>query len=1097
MPETAPPAPFKGMLNSPPRTKLLAMAAMSSSRAASQCSVETALDSSVVHSVLSMTDVDCTLETTTITETASAQKPVSSSSSVHTSSADASPAPSSAGSEPLLYLRLIVADIVDDLADRCKDVRCFESSSTSLDAAAVPWKVLLRDHWYDAPIVGGDVVHIVFVDERTYMDDTYKGICHCSAAPITVSDRCNLLIHFPDILVSPSKIVDSLSCNRRGLLSSRSSSLGKPSAAASLGSLKHGVIEKVIEESWRKLHDVTSAAPGRQRSSASKSEELVDPAFLAKLIGDEINKCRFDLLAAGVDTARAQAELQGIVKGVVLWSRRAFFDLPASANEEVAESFCLKDVAGIEESFCSPIIGLKGIIDLVATGRSKTCQSSLKTDTRLPMLFPIEIKTGLKKAFTSNAHKAQVILYVLAMRLRQLSHVAASIQPLIPPSCGILLYISADVIEFSVIKPSWTDVRQLVIARNLVAHYIKLSRDPIMRALPPLLMNANECSRCFSASECMLSHISVERGSGTSSGVPALLAHLLRGLGETEYAFFEKWDALVDLEANASAVSSHRMWTQSGALRSRRGDKCVGGLAVESVEPCDDGSVVLQLLGNLPHEAAGLVIGDRVQIGAEPVLTPIAATGRSDMEDMFRETKWKLNTTEPCIAVGSIAGLHDSGRVSVRISNFSKRAERAVQACRSGSLVLRLDKDEGSVGISALRANLFRVFVSAHDPVEYRSSLESKSEALALPIDGGCVRLRKLVVSLVPPRYAGWDSDESVDMFRPDHVDAGVYARALEEYKRSHDSNASSQAISFFGVDFYQGCNPFAIFQEFRLLNPGQKSAVRRVLCSEDYALILGVPGSGKSSVVAVSIRALVAKGRRVLISSHTNAAVDNLLTKIAAAGVGSSVAGRVGNSSSVNAECKKFLMDADGDQDIDALKAKFGSLRIVAATVSTISSHALFTSERLFDWVFVDEAGQVNVPAILGPLLVSNKFCLIGDHYQLPPLVKSIEAQTRGMDVSLFKTLAENHPQSVVALTCQYRMNADIMSISSALIYDCKLSCANSQVANQRLQLNALDFRLLAGVPSSSNWLIDALSPSNPVVFLNTDSLYASKVNT
>jgi DNA replication ATP-dependent helicase Dna2 len=38
----------------------------------------------------------------------------------------------------------------------------------------------------------------------------------------------------------------------------------------------------------------------------------------------------------------------------------------------------------------------------------------------------------------------------------------------------------------------------------------------------------------------------------------------------------------------------------------------------------------------------------------------------------------------------------------------------------------------------------------------------------------------------------------------------------------------------------------------------------------------------------------------------------------------------------------------------------------------------------------------------------------LVGDHYQLPPLVLNTEAKELGMGVSLFKRLSEAHPQSV-----------------------------------------------------------------------------------
>ena len=57
------------------------------------------------------------------------------------------------------------------------------------------------------------------------------------------------------------------------------------------------------------------------------------------------------------------------------------------------------------------------------------------------------------------------------------------------------------------------------------------------------------------------------------------------------------------------------------------------------------------------------------------------------------------------------------------------------------------------------------------------------------------------------------------------------------------------------------------------------------VLRARDYALIIGMPGTGKTSMIVEAVRALVASGRRVLVSSYTNSAVDNILLKLEGTG--------------------------------------------------------------------------------------------------------------------------------------------------------------------------------------------------------------------
>lgn len=43
---------------------------------------------------------------------------------------------------------------------------------------------------------------------------------------------------------------------------------------------------------------------------------------------------------------------------------------------------------------------------------------------------------------------------------------------------------------------------------------------------------------------------------------------------------------------------------------------------------------------------------------------------------------------------------------------------------------------------------------------------------------------------------------------------------------------------------------------------------------------------------------------------------------------------------------------------------------------------------DRRFDYVIVDEAAQVTLPTCIGPLRLADRFILVGDQFQLPPLV-------------------------------------------------------------------------------------------------------------
>ncbi len=65
-------------------------------------------------------------------------------------------------------------------------------------------------------------------------------------------------------------------------------------------------------------------------------------------------------------------------------------------------------------------------------------------------------------------------------------------------------------------------------------------------------------------------------------------------------------------------------------------------------------------------------------------------------------------------------------------------------------------------------------------------------------------------------------------------------------------------------------------------LNSDQKSAVTKMLSVPNIGLIQGPPGTGKTTVIAEIIYQLAIQGKKVLLSSQTNLAVDNALDRLA-----------------------------------------------------------------------------------------------------------------------------------------------------------------------------------------------------------------------
>lgn len=278
-------------------------------------------------------------------------------------------------------------------------------------------------------------------------------------------------------------------------------------------------------------------------------------------------------------------------------------------------------------------------------------------------------------------------------------------------------------------------------------------------------------------------------------------------------------------------------------------------------------------------------------------------------------------------------------------------------------------------------------------------------------------------------------------------------------------------------------------------LNVDQIRAKDKIMSAKDYALILGMPGTGKTTTIAHIIKALVDAGKSVLLTSYTHSAVDTIILKLASDKM---KVLRLGGITKIHPEVLQMAMTEQHNcATFEELHDYYNSPSIVATTCLSIN-HAIFQKRR-FDYCIFDEASQATLPVCIGPLRFADKFILVGDHYQLPPLVKDPEARKDGLDVSLFKLLCEAHPSAVVELQQQYRMNADIMSISNRLIYGNRLVCGTRELETKKLsgvtraRLSALHLhnrisRDSCGHSGSVCWLDDIIDPDRRVVYLNTD---------
>ena len=257
--------------------------------------------------------------------------------------------------------------------------------------------------------------------------------------------------------------------------------------------------------------------------------------------------------------------------------------------------------------------------------------------------------------------------------------------------------------------------------------------------------------------------------------------------------------------------------------------------------------------------------------------------------------------------------------------------------------------------------------------------------------------------------------------------------------------------------------------------NEAQNAAVNAAVTADDFALIHGPPGTGKTYTLARTVRALVERGDRVLLSAFTNRAVDNAVEALESQGFSDVV--RWGSEMGVREDMQKYRLERTGDPEERA--AALSNADVIAATTAACGSRVL--KSQSFDVAVVDEAGQLTEPGTFLPTTLSKRFVLVGDHQQLPPVVRAENDLRR----SLFERLIEQAPEAAVMLDRQYRMSQRVQYFSSQEFYDGELRPANAEIAAQRLaDLDGVD--------------LDALPPelSGGVAFVDPDGTATGNTN-
>ena len=243
-------------------------------------------------------------------------------------------------------------------------------------------------------------------------------------------------------------------------------------------------------------------------------------------------------------------------------------------------------------------------------------------------------------------------------------------------------------------------------------------------------------------------------------------------------------------------------------------------------------------------------------------------------------------------------------------------------------------------------------------------------------------------------------------------------------------------------------------------LRPAQARAVRLALNLPERGVLLvqGPPGTGKTTVIARFLKEAAARGKTVLVTSHTHVAIDNALRKalrgdksLEAKMVRLGESGKVApDLAHVNKRVSSFRMEEDEEDTDPALRKPvvplFENLQrnhpIVGMTLDALAS-ALVVSDGLdqevhpFDYVLVDEAGMNAYPKVAVAHAVAKRLVLVGDPLQLPPIVRSWSFRNdENYKRSHFELLQMMRPDLSVLLDEQFRCQPAIYEWSRDAVY-------------------------------------------------------------
>lgn len=250
-----------------------------------------------------------------------------------------------------------------------------------------------------------------------------------------------------------------------------------------------------------------------------------------------------------------------------------------------------------------------------------------------------------------------------------------------------------------------------------------------------------------------------------------------------------------------------------------------------------------------------------------------------------------------------------------------------------------------------------------------------------------------------------------------------------------------------------------------------QEIVINKALSANNYFLIVGPPGTGKTSIFAKQLieRFYADENCNILVMAYTNRAVDELCSSICQAfGEDEYTCNkyiRIGSELSCNKAYSHRLLQqiSHKAKNRKELLRTIDDTRIFIGTLASINGKPELFDLKKFNIAIIDEASQILEPQIVGLLPLFDKFIMIGDHKQLSTITLQDKFKSKVEDKtlndielydcreSLFERLfrinqLNDWTKSYDTLTYHGRMHEDIAVLVNEHFYDNLLKTATKR---------------------------------------------------